>query len=374
MEYKNLSTETKQIEGRIVTGFAAITGNVDAGNDRTWKGAFKKTIQERSGRVRHLWQHDANSPPVAVIRDLREVGKADLPDDLKAKYPDATGALLVAREYLDTPRASEILQGIMAGAINEMSFGYDPVKYDFEGDQTKGDPLVRNLRELRLWDTSDVNWGMNEATLASKTAVPYRDTGTADEGTAWSKPTLNDFTDAMWDDLSDADKRRIASHYGWCDEMPPTSFGGCKLPHHQASKSGVGSAVWNGVRAAMGALMGARGGVDLPDADRRAIYNHLSKHYAQFDKEPPDYKLIELATTVRAAQQIDAAALKAGRVLSAANLEKLKAALETLTSILAAAEPEDDGKVSAVSLTDQEMSELHLRWLAVQRDIKTYQQ
>jgi len=121
-----------------------------------------------------------------------------------------------------------------------------------------------------------------------KSAVPYADHGTS-EGD-WSKPTLGNFTDSQWGDLSDADKKRIMNHYAWTANNPPDTFGDLKLPHHTASKSGVGAAVWHGVSAAMGALMGAQGGVDIPDGDRKAVYNHLSKHYAEFKKEPPDYK------------------------------------------------------------------------------------
>jgi len=44
----------------------------------------------------------------------------------------------------------------------------------------------------------------------------------------------------------------------------------------------------------MGALMGARGGVDIPDGDRRGVYSHLAKHYRDdFDEEPPDIVIAE---------------------------------------------------------------------------------
>jgi hypothetical protein len=100
----------------------------------------------------------------------------------------------------------------------------------------------------------------------------------------------------------------------------------------------------------MGALRGARGGVDIPDSDRRPVYDHLSKHYAEFDREPPDFKLVALAASVRAASQPEA--LKVGRVLSAANLGRLKDAIDVLREILASAEPlpEDD---SDKALTEQ---------------------
>lgn len=257
MEYKSFVHQVKQIDGRTVTGFAGIYGNVDSGNDRTHLGAFKKTIKERADRVRHLWQHDMTQPPIAAIRELREVGKADLPEELIAKYPDATGGLLVVREYLDTPRGDEVLKGIISGAVSEMSFGYDPVKYDYEGDAKAG-TQVRNLRECRLWDTSDVNWGMNEATIAAK--------------------------------------------------------------------------------------------------------------------KDPAILFAELLADLKAAQGLDPAALKAGRVLSSANLERLKAALETLASILTAAEPAVEEEPKAAAITEQELAVLKARFAEVQRTAKLYQQ
>lgn len=74
----------------------------------------------------------------------------------------------------------------------------------------------------------------------------------APEDTAWSKPALKDFTDKAWEDLGDAEKREIAGHYAWAKENPSATFDDLKLPHHRASD---GAVVWNGLKAAMGALM-----------------------------------------------------------------------------------------------------------------------
>ncbi|HEY1409579.1 MAG TPA: HK97 family phage prohead protease, partial [Promineifilum sp.] len=209
----------------------------------------KKTIQENASRIRHLWMHDPFQPPTAAIRSMREVGKDELPDEVLSAFPDATGGLEVVREYLSTPRGDEILEGIRQGGINEMSFAYDVVKSRFsEVDDGEGAKRqVRLLSEVRLFETSDVLWGANAATVASKTL---------------------------------------------------------------------------------------------------------------------DYRLAQLEAS--AAEM--SADVKAGRVLSAANLNRLKEALAVLSSILLAAEPpDDDAKARATALTEQ----IRLRLAIAERNIYT---
>lgn len=103
----------------------------------------------------------------------------------------------------------------------------------------------------------------------------------APKDTPWSKPTLADFTDKSWTDLSDDEKRHIAGHYAWAKENPPDTFGDLSLPHHRASD---GAVVFKGVAAAAGRLDQA----SIPSSDIGAVKAHLRHHYAQFDEDPPD--------------------------------------------------------------------------------------
>ncbi|RLI75993.1 hypothetical protein DRP05_13690 [Archaeoglobales archaeon] len=108
----------------------------------------------------------------------------------------------------------------------------------------------------------------------------------------WRKPALQDFTSSSWEELSNEEKINITGHYAWAPKNPPDKFTDLKLPHHDPKTHAVS---WPGVRAAMAALMGARGGVNIPAGDKRKVYNHLAAHYKEFDKTPPNFEALEEA-------------------------------------------------------------------------------
>lgn len=169
-EIKTVPQLIKAITGRKVTGIFSTFGVKDSYNDIVHPGAFAKTIAERGKKALFLWGHDFASVPVATITEIKEIPVNELPDEIRANFPEATGGAEVTREYLDTPRGNEILTALKAGSPLQMSFGYDPVKFDFEKmEDAKYDwEQIRHLREVRLWEVSDVLWGANSATAASK--------------------------------------------------------------------------------------------------------------------------------------------------------------------------------------------------------------
>jgi len=88
-------------------------------------------------------------------------------------------------------------------------------------------------------------------------------------------------------DKDKVDWARYAEGFAWVDPERRDDYAGYKLPHHDVVDGRLVT-VWRGVAAAMAALLGARGGVDIPVDDRRAVYNHLAGHYRQFEEEPPE--------------------------------------------------------------------------------------
>lgn len=175
MDFKTIAHGTKAIDDRTVTGIFAVHGNIDDGGDRSHPGAFADYAVNGRNRVVHLWNHGGGmfergmSPPIATVTGIREISGDDLPEAVKAFAPDATGGAEVTRTYLDTDRGNEILAGIKAEAITEMSYAYDVVEW--KNVKTDDGDYIRDIFKMKLYDTSDVNWGMNPATLAGKSSL-----------------------------------------------------------------------------------------------------------------------------------------------------------------------------------------------------------
>lgn len=164
-EYKSIPQFTKAINDRAVTGIFAVHGNIDDGGDRSYPGVFGDFKSGGRMRVVYLWQHDASQPPIAKIDNIFEIGRADLPAEVLQYAPDATGGTAVTRTYLDTPRGNEVLGALRNDAVREMSYAYEVKDWK---PQTIDERPVRDIFKSDLLDISDVNWGMNPATLGMK--------------------------------------------------------------------------------------------------------------------------------------------------------------------------------------------------------------
>ncbi|MBK8023512.1 MAG: HK97 family phage prohead protease [Chloroflexi bacterium] len=153
----------------IVEAIVSVFGVLDSGGDIIKAGAFKRTIAERGDRVQVLDSHRADSVlrVVGKMLAIREVGRDDLPDEVLARHPEATGGLLTRTQYLlDTPEGAGVFKRIAAGAVSEYSIGYDALRTTFVAAQRPdGTPTqARQILEVRLWEYSPVIWGMNPAT------------------------------------------------------------------------------------------------------------------------------------------------------------------------------------------------------------------
>lgn len=110
-------------------------------------------------------------------------------------------------------------------------------------------------------------------------------------------------------DTEEMNFRRYAQMFAWRepDAITERTLGGFKLPHHGVTNGRL-QHHFRGAVAAMAALLGARGGVDVPRNERRGIYNHLAREYAKYDREPPEFREYnDLQDILTAAQDGDSA-------------------------------------------------------------------
>jgi hypothetical protein len=81
--------------------------------------------------------------------------------------------------------------------------------------------------------------------------------------------------------MSDAELRDAVSIFAFVGDL--NDSGTWKLPHHEPT--GKKNVVWDGVKAARGAVAGARGGVTLPAGVESKVLSHLKAHYEEFGKD-----------------------------------------------------------------------------------------
>lgn len=167
-EVKSIPMEFKQVGDRTIEGLFSVFGNVDSTYDVIEPGAFTKTIKDNSNRFRHLWQHEMDLPPIAVVDAVWEVPRDQLPKSvIEMTDGTAMGGAMVKRTYLNNDLANWVFEAIIQKALNEMSFAFDTIRWSYE-DRDPDDEWswpLRRIHELRHFESSDVNWGANDATV-----------------------------------------------------------------------------------------------------------------------------------------------------------------------------------------------------------------
>lgn len=152
----------------IVDAIVSVMGILDLGNDVIWNGAYVKTIAERGNKIRVLNAHRTFSVLDVIGRplDIHEIGRKELPSEVLAQYPDATGGLFTQTQYaLEVPEGDGVYKRIKSNLIDEYSIGYEALDEDYERRMVEGESVVvRNIRTVKLWEYSPVIWGMNPAT------------------------------------------------------------------------------------------------------------------------------------------------------------------------------------------------------------------
>jgi hypothetical protein len=233
-----------------------------------------------------FWEH---------VSARNAIGKARLfwnPDKMEVMY-----------EAIITDPEAE--QKIRSGIPFRVSLGADYERIDIiDGVEVPRNLFFKEISLVAVPGIPETNVHVVEGAYVTESvirikerAVPFETTPKADEDRSWDGDraiaSLRKWASRDGSGEKDTiDWAKYRRGFAWYDEDNPENFGGYKLPHHEVI-DGTLCVVWRGVVAAMAALMGARGGVHIPDEDRKPVYNHLAKHYEQFNREPPSFEKLE---------------------------------------------------------------------------------
>lgn len=273
MERKTVKFEVKQVDEEEGTfeGYAATFSKTpDSYGDIIDKGAFKKTLKERFKRIKILWNHYVLEP----------IGKPlELAEDEK-------GLLVKGKLSLGVQRAREVLSLMKDGVITEMSIGYDSMKESFKDG-------IRHLEEIRLWDVSPVTFAANpDAVITSvKKATGFGNLPLADRDKAWDATACERRVRAWAGGEDNINWNKYRQAFFWFDSENPDLFGSYKLGFADIINNRL-TAIPRGIFAVAAVLMGARGGVAIPESDMAGVKSHVEKYYAKMRKEFDDEGIV----------------------------------------------------------------------------------
>ena len=276
-EIKTFPFEVKQVDEAnnyfTFNGYASTFGNIDLGDDIIVRGAFTNTLAKNS-QVPILWQHQMTEP-VGVSIELYEDDKGLF---IKGNLPKE-----------DTLVSGRIIPQMKVGSIREMSIGF----FTKQSDMEKG---VRLLKEIELFEVSLVTKAMNpQATVsgfksfAGNTRLPLAPRDRAWDGTEAEK-RIREYTKS-----TEAPTQDYRKYFMYFDGQAPELFGSYKLLYADII-NGEPHIVPRAIFAIAGILEGARGGVNISDADKNRIKSVINQLYKRMADEFDDESIVSPLT------------------------------------------------------------------------------
>ena len=331
METKTFTStlEVKDDEPGRVTAVIATFNVIDRDGDVILPGAFVDG-QEVPLVAAHDWSMDG------------WIGKGVI------RVTD-TEAIFDGQFWLDTTDGAEAYKKVKnMGDLQQWSWGFHVPEGAARTGVFQGQ-TVRFLGEdvpLEVNEASPVlvGAGVGTRTLSvkgMKRALAVHRTPVSEE--AWDGPAT------VATIPNDAGAAVLQKMFAWMDpDANPDTKAAYKFIHHEW-RGGPGPANMTACSAGIGVLNGARGGADIPDADRVGVWRHLAAHLRDGDREPPELralvadgmKFVDHAGRVLAdtrelldrARSLADLRAKEGRVLSSANVERLTRVLESLREL-----------------------------------------
>ena len=262
-----------EVEGTFV-GMASTFGNKDLMGDIIEPGAFKRSLKRRpAGKIKLLSQHRPDQV-LGVILEAEETERG-----LKIKGQLALGTQ-AGREHFELMKMR---------ALDALSIGFRIPKDGVEFDDQRG---VRILKEIDLLEISVVTFAANPRAriTSAKSIVPFEDLDLADRARPWSRSRAEARV-RRWAGAEDAPNAKYRQAFVLHDRENADEFGAYKLMIADVVDGDL-VAVPRGVFAAAAVLVGARGGVNISDADKVGARRHVQRYYGKMRDEFDDDSII----------------------------------------------------------------------------------
>jgi HK97 family phage prohead protease len=192
-------------------------------------------------------------------------------------------ALINSMAVLNGGRSGTILRGeARRGVYNHIAAHYrDAGK---EPPELKSDEFVDYVMIQKGIITKPLSEDAGLEVKAEGGPIPSHSTAVRDDETLDRSAILN----TRSPEGKDYYRKIFAYHTPGTDGTRKTHY---TFIHHHVSEDGQpGAAAYSELKSEMAILNGGRGGTILRGEDRKAVYNHLARHYRDFGKKPPELK------------------------------------------------------------------------------------
>lgn len=268
----------------------ALQNSLDSESDPVVKSMIEQTIKDKDIFV----MKDLNSNRIILQKILvKKLEETENEFRYRVKDPE----LFIPDSFRtktikeDKPRVDAIFGKLKEGQVDAMIL--QSLRFPKEDGWT--------MEEAGKWAEAHITTSKNLQIDYIRGVIPHEMYPMMGMEIGWSEDSAvaNVAKWASSDDSGNKDKidwNKFSKAFAWQGDQKD-NIGSYKLPHHDIAQGNM-MTNWNGVVAAMAALLGARGGTDIPEGDIQGVYDHLAKHYKEADKEAPalkNYKNIEEA-------------------------------------------------------------------------------
>jgi hypothetical protein len=122
-------------------------------------------------------------------------------------------------------------------------------------------------RPWRSWESEPVVWIDGALKMCPPNPSGY---GHQAEATPWRAPSLGDFTDTPWGELSADERKSIGRCFAFAANWPPETFGDLHLPHHDPQSHDVNARACRNALARLNQVSGMSSASDRRESAPRA--------------------------------------------------------------------------------------------------------